>query len=131
MKNDNTVGGDSGGPWSYGTEATGRGVPAGHDTGRDHVFRIVGSVVRKHVLISGLVQGVFFRDTCRRVALDSGVGGWVRNLADGRVEAVFEGPADRVDAVVAWAHRGPWGAVVRDVDVRDEQPQGLTSFLVR
>jgi acylphosphatase len=87
-------------------------------------------VVRKHVLISGLVQGVFFRDTCRRIAIDSGVGGWVRNLPDGRVEAVFEGPSDRVDALVAWARRGPRGAVVRAVDVRVEQPQGLTGFVV-
>ena len=88
-------------------------------------------MIRKRVLISGLVQGVFFRDTCRRVATANGVAGWVRNLADGRVEAAFEGPPDRVDALVAWARHGPVGAVVDDVEIVVEPPEGLARFAVR
>jgi acylphosphatase len=81
-------------------------------------------------VVSGRVQGVFFRDTCRRVATENGVDGWVRNLPDGRVEAVFEGPGQSVDRVVGWARRGPAGAVVTGVDVRDEPPEGLTGFRI-
>jgi acylphosphatase len=88
-------------------------------------------MVRKRVLVSGRVQGVWYRDTCQRVANEHGVGGWIRNLADGRVEAVFEGPADEVDRLVAWARRGPREAVVADVAVREERPEGLTRFTVR
>ena len=88
-------------------------------------------MVRKRVLVSGLVQGVFFRETCRRVAAEHGVAGWVRNLGDGRVEAVFEGQPDAVDRLVAWAHRGPRGAEVADVAVSNEPPEGLTGFTVR
>jgi acylphosphatase len=88
-------------------------------------------VVRKRVLVDGLVQGVFFRDTCCRLAAGAGVAGWVRNLPDGRVEAVFEGPADRVDRLVAWMHEGPRGAEVSRVDVHDEPPEGLRGFTVR
>jgi len=88
-------------------------------------------MVRKRVLISGVVQGVFFRDTCRRTAARHGVHGWVRNLPDGRVEAVFEGADEPVDRLVAWARQGPHGAVVTDVDVRAERPEGLTTFTIR
>jgi acylphosphatase len=88
-------------------------------------------VIRYRVVISGRVQGVFFRDTCRRRALEYGVSGWVRNLPDGRVEAVFEGPAESVDRLVAWARHGPGLAVVADVSVRREQPEGLGTFLIR
>jgi acylphosphatase len=88
-------------------------------------------VVRKRVLISGAVQGVFFRDTCRRTAARYGVHGWIRNLPDGRVEAVFEGADEPVDRLVAWAHQGPSGAVVTDVEVRTERPEGLTTFTIR
>jgi acylphosphatase len=88
-------------------------------------------MVRKRVLVAGEVQGVFFRDTCRRMAAEQGVDGWVRNLRDGRVEAVFEGPADRVDRLVAWARHGPSSAVVAEVTVREERPEGLTGFEVR
>jgi acylphosphatase len=87
-------------------------------------------VVRYRVLISGRVQGVFFRDTCRRLARDHGVSGWVRNLPDGQVEAVFEGRANDVDRLVAWARRGPSRAEVADVAVRAEQPEGLSTFLI-
>jgi acylphosphatase len=88
-------------------------------------------VVRYRVLVSGRVQGVFFRDTCRRMALAHGVNGWVRNLRDGQVEAVFEGQAEDVDRLVEWSRRGPAGAEVAHVVVRAEQPEGLTTFQIR
>ena len=88
-------------------------------------------MIRKRVLVSGRVQGVYFRDTCRRVAIKHGVAGWVRNLPDGRVEAVFEGPEDAVGELVAWSWHGPELALVSDVLVRREQPEGLRSFHIR
>jgi acylphosphatase len=88
-------------------------------------------VVRYRVLISGRVQGVFFRDSCRRMARQHGVSGWVRNLPDGQVEAVFEGRAGDVDRLVEWARRGPSRAVVAGVAVRAEPPEGLSTFLIR
>lgn len=88
-------------------------------------------MVRKRVLVSGRVQGVFFRDTCRRVARREGVTGWVRNLPDGRVEAVFEGAADRVDRLVTWAHHGPPQAEVTTVEVQVEPAERLATFDVR
>jgi acylphosphatase len=81
-------------------------------------------VKRQHVWVSGRVQNVWFRDSCVREATARGVGGWVRNLADRRVEAVFEGPADAVAAMVAWCHEGPPRASVTRVEVRDETPTG-------
>src|SRR5262249_27773906 len=86
---------------------------------------------RKRVVVSGRVQGVFFRDTCRRMAVRAGVSGWVRNRADGRVEAGCEGPAEAVDLLVNWARRGPSGAVVTGVDVHAEEPERLTGFAIR
>jgi acylphosphatase len=77
------------------------------------------------------VQNVWFRDACRREALAHGVDGWVQNLADGRVEAVFEGTPDAVAAVVAWCHDGPPRAKVDGVDVRDELPGAEAGFAVR
>lgn len=74
------------------------------------------------------MQGVWFRDTCQREALRLGVSGWVRNLPDGRVEAVFEGEPPVVDAMVEWTHQGPPRAVVRAVAVVDEPPQGVHAF---
>lgn len=81
--------------------------------------------------MSGRVQGVFFRDTCRREAARLGVSGWVRNVPDGTVEAAFEGPADVVEQMVSWCRQGPPGAVVTDVAVADEPPEGSTGFSVR
>lgn len=89
------------------------------------------SRVRRRIVVHGLVQGVFFRDTCRRQAQDRAVTGWVRNRSDGAVEAVFEGPPDAVDAMVGWAHRGPSRAVVERVEVDDEPPTGEGSFTIR
>jgi acylphosphatase len=88
-------------------------------------------MIRKRVIASGLVQGVFFRDTCRRAAGYHGVSGWVRNLPDGTVEAVFEGAPEAVDRMVAWARRGPSRAIVNRLDVHDEQPEGLHGFVTR
>lgn len=87
---------------------------------------------RAHVFVSGLVQGVYFRDTARREARRRNVRGWVRNLADGRVEAVFEGRPEDVAALVAWCRRGPPDARVLRVEVRDEPPTGdLATFEIR
>ena len=87
--------------------------------------------VRRRVLVRGYVQGVFFRDSCRREAKTRGVAGWVANRADGAVEAVFEGEQDAVAAMVEWCRRGPRGADVESVDETSEEPQGLSRFEVR
>jgi acylphosphatase len=86
--------------------------------------------IRRRVHIRGRVQGVFFRDTCRREARSRGVNGWVRNLPDQSVEAVFEGPVPSVEAMVAWARRGPELAEVTAVEVTEEPPQGERRFRV-
>jgi acylphosphatase len=91
----------------------------------------LSEVVRKHVWVSGRVQNVWFRDSCRREAMTQGVAGWVHNLADGRVEAVFEGPPAAVDALVAWCHEGPPRAKVNRVEVQDELPAGEHDFAMR
>ena len=88
-------------------------------------------MVRYRVLISGRVQGVNFRAACQRMAWQRGVTGWVRNLDDGRVEAVFEGPDEDVRHLLAWARRGPRLAEVAGVAVQAEQPEGLGSFVIR
>jgi acylphosphatase len=82
------------------------------------------------VVVHGRVQGVFFRDSCRREARSRQVAGWVRNNDDGTVEAVFEGAEDAVTTLVDWAHRGPPSAQVGRVDVAEEQPEGLSGFRV-
>jgi acylphosphatase len=87
--------------------------------------------IRQRVVVTGHVQGVFFRDTTRREALRLGVCGWVCNRRDGAVEAVFEGPANAVRALVDFCSGGPRGASVAAVDVRDEAPEGLQGFEVR
>jgi acylphosphatase len=88
-------------------------------------------VVRYRVLIAGQVQGVGFRIICQRVAVKHGVRGWVRNVPDGRVEAVFEGPADEVEHLLEWARHGPPLALVAGVAVHAEPPEGLPSFQIR
>ncbi|MFC4497341.1 acylphosphatase [Streptomyces ovatisporus] len=87
-------------------------------------------MTRKRVIVSGAVQGVFFRDTCRRTAAARGVGGWVRNLPDGTVEAAFEGEEGAVAQLVGWAHEGPPAAQVAQVLVLDEEAEGLSGFEV-
>ncbi len=95
-----------------------------------HGARIRG-VIRRRVIVSGHVQGVFFRDSVRRLAQQRNVAGWVANLPDGTVEAVFEGEPDDVERLVAFCRKGPRGAHVDSVDVTEENPEGLAGFTVR
>ena len=88
-------------------------------------------MIRRRIIVHGRVQGVFFRDTTRRVARSRGLSGWVRNTPDGTVEAVFEGDGEAVEWMVRWSREGPRGAVVDRVDVTDEEPEGLAEFRVR
>lgn len=80
------------------------------------------------VVIAGQVQGVFFRTTCARLARELGVSGWIRNRPEGDVEAVFEGPDDAVERLVAWCHEGPSHARVTGVEVSGEPPTGRAGF---
>ena len=86
---------------------------------------------RRRVVVRGHVQGVFFRETTKRRAQSAGVAGWVRNRADGTVEAVFEGERDAVDRLVAYVREGPRGAQIDWVDVEAEVPEGLGGFEIR
>lgn len=88
-------------------------------------------MIRRRVAVGGRVQGVFFRETCRRHAEAVGVAGEVRNLSDGRVEAVFEGAADAVERMVGWCRIGPPAALVTSVEVWEETPDGAVGFRVR
>jgi acylphosphatase len=88
-------------------------------------------MVRRKVIVSGRVQGVFFRATCRDESRSAGVAGWVSNEPDGTVHAVFEGEPDAVDRMVAWCRQGPPQAVVTNVDVTDEEPTGELGFRTR
>ncbi|MFD7918257.1 acylphosphatase [Streptomyces sp. NPDC059740] len=86
---------------------------------------------RARVIVTGAVQGVSFRDSCRRAALDARVSGWVRNRSDCAVEAVFEGDEIGVERMVSWAHHGPHSSGVEAVRVVEEEPvEGLTGFEV-
>lgn len=80
--------------------------------------------VRVHIFVSGKVQGVFFRSGARDKALELALTGWVRNLADGRVEAVFEGEEEGIEKIVEWCRKGPAYARVEDVEVIQEQYTG-------
>ena len=80
------------------------------------------------MIVSGRVQGVFFRDTCARLARSAGVTGWIRNRPDGNVEAVFEGDPDAVERMVAWCRHGPPRAVVTGISVENEAPVGEARF---
>lgn len=87
---------------------------------------------RARVRVSGRVQGVFFRDSTREKAGQLGLSGWVGNLPDGDVEAVFEGPAEKVSEAVDWCREGPSHASVEDVDTEYEPARGdLSGFEVR
>jgi len=88
-------------------------------------------MIRRRVVVHGLVQGVFFRDSVRRRAVDAGVSGWVRNTREGTVEAVLEGESDAVAKLVAFCRDGPRGARVERVDATDEPPEGLSGFAIR
>jgi acylphosphatase len=88
-------------------------------------------MIRRHVVVRGDVQGVFFRASCEQEARRLGVAGWVSNRPDGAVEASFEGEDDAVDAMIEWARRGPPRATVDAIDVTDEEPQGDRGFSAR
>jgi len=87
--------------------------------------------VRRRVVVHGSVQGVFFRDSLRRLAEQHGVSGWARNTSEGTVEAAFEGAPEAVERLVSFAHTGPPDAHVEAVDVHAEEPEGLSSFAIR
>ena len=89
------------------------------------------AVKRVHVNVSGQVQGVFFRAEAAQRARALGLGGFARNTRDGRVEAVFEGKPEDVDAMVAWCRSGPPMARVEQVEVAEEEPTGETDFRIR
>jgi len=87
---------------------------------------------RFHVYISGRVQGVFFRAETQRAAVGFNLTGWVRNMVDGRVEALFEGEDDNVDKMLAWCHIGPPIARVEEVIVTEETYTGeFRDFIVK
>lgn len=83
------------------------------------------------MLVSGRVQGVFFRDSCAREARAAGVTGWVRNRADGRVEAWFEGDSRAVERLVRWCRQGPPHADVAGLEVQADSPAGLETFRIQ
>ncbi len=87
--------------------------------------------VARRVVVHGAVQGVFFRDSTQRKARSRGVAGWVTNRADGAVEAHFEGDAEAVESMVAFAREGPRHAEVQRADVQDAEVEGLDGFEIR
>jgi len=91
---------------------------------------VSGDVVRRRVVVRGRVQGVWFRDSCRRQAQAVGVAGWVRNRPDRTVEAVFEGRPEAVAAMVEWCRHGPPRARVERVEEVEELPTGASGFVV-
>lgn len=88
----------------------------------------MSEIARAHVRVRGVVQGVFFRAATRQEAVGLGLAGWVRNLSDGGVEAVFEGPRGAVERAVTWCRTGPPRAVVEGVETEWEAPEGLHGF---
>ncbi len=88
-------------------------------------------LVRRSVIVRGRVQGVFFRASVRDAATRGGVGGWVRNRADGSLEVHAEGSAHAVNEIIEFCRVGPRHAVVTDVSIADEEPVGETHFVVR
>ena len=87
--------------------------------------------IQRRVLVSGAVQGVFFRQSTRELARELNLSGWVRNLLDGGVEAVFQGEPDAVERMLAWCHHGPPLARVDEIQVIEEEPTPLAGFVVR
>jgi acylphosphatase len=83
---------------------------------------------RAHVFVTGTVQGVYYRASTRDAARERDLDGWVKNLDDGRVEAVFEGPQDAVEEMVEWCHTGSEAAEVESVDVDYGDPEGESGF---
>lgn len=124
-------------PRGDGAEPSGRAVrrsARGAEAGSLH-FRGIGGkgavMPRRRMIVEGRVQGVCFRVECRREAQALGLAGWVRNRADGTVEAVFEGTAAQVEAMAAWMRHGPPQAEVDRVETVEERSEGLTGFAIR
>ena len=90
---------------------------------------MTSQVIRCRVIVSGRVQGVFFRETTRQTAQAADVAGWVRNLTDGTLESVFEGPSDVVEQLVDFCRTGPSNARVDEITVTEETPTGATTFV--
>ena len=88
-------------------------------------------LVRVRIFVEGRVQRVWFRESARQEADRLGVSGWVRNLPDGRVEAVYEGSREAVEEMLAWTNRGPERADVTGVEIHDEPPRGERGFTVK
>lgn len=86
---------------------------------------------RAHVFISGKVQGVFYRANTKEMAAQIGVNGWVKNLNDGRVEAVFEGERKDIEKIIDWCWKGSPQANVEDIDVSWEDPKSIDGFEIR
>ena len=86
---------------------------------------------RVHVFVSGRVQGVAYRANTRDAARERNLDGWVRNLDDGRVEAVFEGSVETVEGMVEWCHTGSPAATVEDVEAEYGDPEGESGFEIR
>lgn len=87
--------------------------------------------IRAHVFIQGTVQGVGYRYFTMNEAKQLGVNGWVRNLPDGCVEAVFEGSRESVEQLIRWCHQGPKAAIVSNVVVEYSNPEGLLRFKIK
>ena len=85
---------------------------------------------RVHVRIYGRVQGVFFRANTKEMAERLGINGWVRNVPDGSVEAVFEGEGEAIQKMIEWCHHGPPMARVDKVEIKEEEPQGENGFRI-
>jgi acylphosphatase len=94
-------------------------------------FGVPADRIRRRVIVHGRVQGVFFRDSVRERARAHGVSGWICNRSDGAVEAVLEGRPDHVERVVRFCKIGPRQASVDQIDVTEEQPEGLSGFEIR
>jgi acylphosphatase len=89
---------------------------------------LIAQKIQAHVFVSGRVQGVGFRYSTVETAKDLGLSGWVRNLPDDRVEAVFEGSREALEQMVSWCHQGPSAAIVKDVVVEYGESEGLEGF---
>jgi acylphosphatase len=89
-------------------------------------------MVRARLFIEGRVQGVFYRASCRREGEARGLAGWVRNLPDGRVETLLQGPKEAVEDMIKWCFRGPEDAQVTNIDVTYEEARDdLSGFRIR
>ncbi len=88
-------------------------------------------MISRRVRVHGRVQGVFFRDTARRVATDAGVAGWIANRDGGTVEALLEGDEAAVERVIEFCRHGPEGAAVERVEVSEAEPEGRQGFTIR